>query len=170
MSLKRYLFKLIRGWLPKEPNLSSMPITTNHTNKPIRKSKLPTGGIAKIVVILGFTNLAVLYFLEGNAVGAPLLWFSCILGVSLALDVLVLHGRELNPKFAVGLLLAVISLGGILATVYVFSVPASFYAQIMALIPLILVHAVLLCGIPAYVWGKKELSKKLIGWFSLRRN
>jgi hypothetical protein len=112
--------------------------------------------------------MSIAQFLEGNATGALFLWFSCIIGLSLALDILVLRGRELNEKFVAGSLLVVTSLGGILANLYIFSMPTSFFTRVFSLSVLALFHVPLLIALIAYVWGKKELSKKLIGWFSSR--
>jgi uncharacterized membrane protein YesL len=152
----------IRGWFPTDPNLSSFP-----AKNIVIKTKLPKGGLLFCSL---FMLISISYFLEGNATGAPFLWISCILGVSLALDILVSRGKELNMKLVMGLILTVISLGGVLVNLYVFSVPSSFLTRALSLLTLALVHVPLLFAVIAYVWGKKELSKKLIGWFSLRRS
>jgi len=166
MNLKKYLEKHIRGWLPKEPNLPSFPTTTSRKNEHSHKIKLPTG---RVLLFSLFLIMSVAQFFEGNAAGALFLWFSCVLGVSLALDILVLRGRELNEKFVAGSLLAASSLGGILANLYIFSTPTSFFTRIFSLSILAVFHVPLLVAIIAYVWGKRGLSKKLIGWFSSRR-
>jgi phosphatidylserine synthase len=165
MNLKKYLDNRIRGWLPKEPNLPSFPTTTSRKNEHRHKIKLPIG---TVLLLSLFMLMSVAQFFEGNATGALFLWFSCILGLSLALDILVSRGKELNEKFVAGLLLTVISLGGILANLYIFSMPTSFFTRVFSLSVLALVHVPLLFAVIAYVWGKKELSKKLIGWFSSR--
>jgi peptidoglycan/LPS O-acetylase OafA/YrhL len=116
-----------------------------------------------------FLILTATQFFEGNTAGAVWLWFSCILGLSLGLDVLVSRGKELNEKFVAGSLLAVISLGGILANLYIFSVPAAFFTRFFSLLVLVLVHVPLLFAAMAYVRSKKELSKKLIDWYSSRK-
>jgi peptidoglycan/LPS O-acetylase OafA/YrhL len=165
MNPKKYLENRIRGWLPKEPNISSYPATASRKNDHSHKLKLPIG----IVVIFSlFMLMSVGYFSEGNAIGALFLWSSCVLGLSLMLDVLVSRSKELNETLAAGSLLAVISLGGILANVYIFSVPTTFFTRFFSLLVLVLVHVPLLFAVIAYVHGKKELSKKLIGWFSSR--
>ena len=164
MSIKKCLENRIRGWFPTDPNLSSSP-ALGATK--INKSKLPKGGILLCSL---FMFISVSYFLEGNATGAPFLWFSCILGVSLALNILVSQGKELNVKLVMGITLTVISLGGVLVNLYVFSVPSSFLTRTLSFLTLALVHVPLLFAVIAYVWGKKELSKKLIGWASLRRS
>jgi len=165
MNLKKYLENRIRGWLPKEPNVSSFPTATSRKNEHGHKIKLPIG---MVLLLSLFMLMSVAQFLEGNATGALFLWFSCVLGLSLALDILVSRGKELNEKFVAGLLLGVISLGGILANLYIFSMPTSFFTRVFSLLVLVLVHVPLLFAVIAYVWGKKELSKKLIGWFSSR--
>jgi len=166
MNPKKYLENRIRGWLPKEPKMSSYPTTASRKNEHSNKIKLPTGRavIFSLFLIMSFGN-----FSEGNAAGGALfLWFSCILGFSLALDILVARGKELNEKFVAGSLLAVVSLGGILANLYIFSMPTTFFVRFFSLLVLVLVNVPLLFAVIAYVWGKKELSKKLIGWFSSR--
>jgi Na+/H+ antiporter NhaC len=75
----------------------------------------------------------------------------------------------MNPKLVVALLLAVISLGGILTTVYVFSVPSSFLLRAVVVGLLAAVHVPLLFAVAAYVYGKKDLSKKLLGWLAMQR-
>ncbi|MCW4025507.1 MAG: hypothetical protein NWF01_10820 [Candidatus Bathyarchaeota archaeon] len=129
------------------------------------KSKFPRGGI---VIFTLFTIISVCYLFEGNVLGFAFLWFSCILGVSALLDILVSFDREFNIKLSMGLLVAVISLGGILVNVYVFSVPANFYVRIFSVIMLVLTNAPLLVAVAAYALDKKELSKKLIDKFTLR--
>jgi hypothetical protein len=166
MNPKKYLENRIRGWLPKEPDLPSFPTATSRKNEQGHKIKLPIG---RVLIFSLFTVASVGYFSEGNALGALWLWFSCILGLSLALDVLVARGKEFNEKSVAGSLLAIISIGGILANVYIFSAPTSFFTRIFSLSVLVVVHVPLLFAVVAYVWGKKELSKKLIGWFSSRR-
>jgi peptidoglycan/LPS O-acetylase OafA/YrhL len=166
MNPKKYLENRIRGWLPKEPNISSYPAAASRKNEHSHKIKLPIG---RVLLFSLFLIMSASYFSEGNAAGAVWLWFSCILGLSLALDILVSRGKEFNEKFVAGSLLAFISLGGILANVYIFSVPTTFFTRFLSLLVLVLVHVPLLFAVIAYVHGKKELSKKLIGWFSSGR-
>jgi hypothetical protein len=161
----RYLEKRIRGWLPKEPNLPSFPTATSRKNEQSSKIKLPIG---RILFLSLFIVMSIAQFLEGNATGALFLWLSCILGLSLALDILVLRGRELNEKFVAGSLLMAISLGGTLANLYIFSMSTSFFTRVFSLSVLALLHVPLLIALIAYVRGKQELSRKLIGWFSSR--
>jgi len=162
---KKQLEEQNRGWLPKEPNLSSFPTATSRKNEQSHKIKLPIG---RMTFLSLFIVMSVAQFFDGNAMGALYLWFSCIIGLSLALDILVLRGREMNEKFVAGSLLALISLGGTLSNLYVFSMPTTFFAKVFSLSVLILVHVPLLFAVIAYVHGKKELSRKLIGWFSSR--
>lgn len=166
MNPKEYLENRIRGWLPKEPNIPSFSKAASCKNEHRQKGKLPIG------IMLFFSSnviMSVAEFLEGNAAGALFLWISCILGLSLALDILVARGKEFNEKFVAGSLLAVISLGGFLANLYVFSMPTSFFTRIFSLSLLAAVNVPLLVAVITYVWGKKELSKKFIDWFSSRR-
>jgi peptidoglycan/LPS O-acetylase OafA/YrhL len=163
MNLKKYLEKRIHGWLPKEPNLSSFPTATSRKNEHSHKIKLPIG---TVLLLSLFMLMFIAQFFEGNATGALFLWFSCILGLSLALDILMARGKELNEKFVAGLWLLVTSLGGIVANLYIFSMTKSFFTRIFSLSVLALLHVPFLIALIAYVRGKKELSKKLINWFS----
>jgi hypothetical protein len=95
MNPKKYLEKRIRGWLPKEPHLSSFSAAASRKNEHGHKTKLPIGTVLFLSL---FMLMSVAQFFEGNATSALFLWFSCILGLSLALDILVLRGKELNEK------------------------------------------------------------------------
>lgn len=165
MSTIKSLENRIRGWLPKEPILRSFPTSARRKNESSRKIRLP---IVMVLFLSLFMFISVAQFFEGNATGALFLWFSCILGLSLALNVLVSRGKDLNEKIVAGLWLVVTILGGALANLYVFSMPTSFVARVFSLLVLVIVTVPLIVGVMAYVWGKKELSKKLIGWFSSR--
>jgi peptidoglycan/LPS O-acetylase OafA/YrhL len=100
-------------------------------------------------------------FFEGNAMAALWLWFSCIIGLFLALDILVSRDRELNEKVVATLCLAVVDLGGILANLYIFSVPTSSFTRVFSLSVLALANVPLLIAVLAYAWGKKEQARKL---------
>jgi peptidoglycan/LPS O-acetylase OafA/YrhL len=166
LNLKKRLENQIRGWLPKEPNVLGFPTSTSRKNVQSRKIKLPIG----MMLFFSFNVvMCIAEFLGGNAAGALFLWLSCILGFYLAMDVLVARGKEFNEKSVAGSLLAVISLGGILANVYIFSAPTSLFTRVFSLLLLVLVHVPLLFAVIAYAHGKKELSKRLMGWFSSRR-
>jgi len=162
MNIKKHLENRIRGWLPKEPNLPSFHRATNRKNVQSRKIKFP---IVMVLWLSLWITMSIAEFFEGNATGALFLWLSCIIGLSLALDILTSRGKELNEKLMAGSLLVVISLGGILANLYIFSMPTSFFTRIFSLSVLILVHVPLLVALAAYVWGKKELSRSSSGGF-----
>jgi hypothetical protein len=166
MGIKNALENRMRGWFPKEPNLPSFSKTSSRENKYSHKIKPPIGAISFFCL---FIIQAIGWFLEGDVAGVSFLWFSCILGVFIALNILAARGKELNLKLAAGLLVITVSLGGILANLYVFSVPSSLFTRAFSLVMLVLVNVPLLLGILAYVWGKKDLSKKLIGWYSAQR-
>ncbi len=166
MSTLKALQNRVRGWFPQEPNLLSLPTKETKISPPTR-TKLPKGGLLLFSL---FTILSVSYFVEGNILGAPFLWLSSILGVSCAFDILVAQDKELNTKLTMAILLSAISAGGILVNLYVFSVPSSVLIRAFSLVALALVHVPFLFAVVAYVLGKKELSKKAIGWFSTRRS
>jgi drug/metabolite transporter (DMT)-like permease len=173
MNLKNLLQNRLRGWLPKEPNLPSHPTATTPQTKLSHKINLPKSEVPKMLVwslmVFGLVMGSVGYFRGGNAFGAFLLWSACVIGVSLARNVSVLQGKEWSPKLAMAVLLVVVSLGGVLVNVYVFSVPSSLFVKAFSLLMMLVVNVPLLLGVWAYVWGKKELSKKLLDWFSMRR-
>lgn len=124
-----------------------------------RRVKFPVG---LVMVLVALIITFVYKSFEGDATGILFLWFSCIIGLSLALDVLTSRGKELNEKLVASSWLVVTSLGGILTNAYIFSVPASLGARIFSLSVLILVHVPILFALIAYLKGKKELSKRLI--------
>jgi peptidoglycan/LPS O-acetylase OafA/YrhL len=155
---KKYLENRIRGWLPKEPSLPRLQRATNHNHVQSRRIKLPLG---MVLFLFLFIVSSIVAFLEGNAMTALWLWFSCVIGLFLTLDVLVSLGKELNEKMVASLCLALTNLGGILANLYIFSMPTSFFARIFSLSVLALINVPLLIALLAYVWGKKEQAKKL---------
>jgi hypothetical protein len=173
MTIKKDIENRVRGWLPKEPNMPSRPITASPENKPIPKNKIPKGEVPRMVMwtVMIFCNmsLSVNYFLRGDAWGALFLWLSSMLGVSLALDIAVLRGKDFNPQFVAALIIAIVNLGGAFATFYIFSEPTSFLLRALSLGMLVVAQMPLLFAVIAYVWGRKELSKKLMGWYSGRR-
>jgi len=131
-----------------------------------RKLKFPF----YIVALLFFSiSTFVIRSFEGDAVGILFLWLSCILGLSLALDILTWRGRELNVKLVVTSWVVVTSLGGVLTNVCIFSMPTSFGARMLSLSVLILVHVPILFALVAYLVGKRKLSKKLVNLAYLGR-
>jgi len=83
------------GWVPKDPNLSSFSKTSSRENKFSHNIKPPIGA----TLLFGlFTFQAVGWFLEGAAAGVSYLWFSCMVGVFIALNILAARGKELNLK------------------------------------------------------------------------
>jgi hypothetical protein len=124
-----------------------------------------------------FALVALLFFLivsfisqsfEGNAIWVLFLWLSCVIGLALAFDVLTWLGKELNVKLAVGLWLAVTSLGGALASAYVWSVPASLGARVFSLSVYVLIHVPLLFGLIAYFVGKQRYSERVVSFIYSR--
>jgi hypothetical protein len=165
MNKEKSLTNRILGWIPKEPSLPSHSIAKSEI-KFRQKIQLPKG---RILITVGWMVLSAVNLLRGDAAGVLFLWTASVWGVALALDAWVQLGKELNPKLAVALQLAVISLGGTLVTLIVFSVPSTFLLRALSLGLLVVVYVPLLFAVVAYVWGKKDLSKKLMGWYSGRR-
>jgi hypothetical protein len=165
MNKEKSLKNRILGWIPKEPSLPSHSIA-NPEIKFRQKIQLPKG---RILITVGWIVLSAVNLLRGDATGVLFLWTASVWGVALALDAWVQLGKELNPKLAVALQLAVISLGGTLVTLIVFSVPSTFLLRALSLGLLVVIYVPLLFAMVAYVWGKKDLSKKLMSWYSGRR-
>ena len=124
-----------------------------------RKTRFPVA-LVVLLFFLIFTFIGQSF--EGNAIGILFLWLSCVIGLSLAFDVLTWQGKELNMKLVAGSWLTVISLGGALTNAYILSVPASLGARVFSLSVLILVHVPLLFALIAYFMGKKEYSERLV--------
>jgi phosphoglycerol transferase MdoB-like AlkP superfamily enzyme len=165
MTPKKYLQNWIRGWLPKEPNFPSLQRATNRNHVRSRKIKVPIG--MALFLSLFMIN-AIVGFFEANAMAALWLWFSCIIGLSLALDILVSRGKELNEKLVGALWLAVTNLGGILVNLHIFTTSTSSFPRILSLSVLALVNVPLLIALFAYVWNKKERARKLYRLIFLR--
>jgi hypothetical protein len=173
MNLKKNVENRIRGWIPKEPNMPSRPVTISPENKPNQRNRLPKGEVRRMLVwtamVFGFVFASIGYLHGGNALGALFLWFACVVGVSLVLDASVQFGKEFNPKLVMAILLVVINLGGALAGLYVFSLPSSFFARAFSAVMMAVAQVPMLIAMIAYVWGKKEFSKKLLGWLTMQR-
>jgi len=173
MTLKKDIENRVRGWIPKEPNMPSRPVTISLENKPNHRNRLPKGEVRRMLVwttmVLGFVFASIGYLHGGNALGALFLWFACVVGVSLVLDASVQFGKEFNPKLVMAILLAVINLGGALAGLYVFSVPSGFFTRAFSAVMMTVAQVPMLIAVIAYVWGKKELSKKLLNWLAMQR-
>ncbi len=109
--------------------------------------------------------ITVLQFLEGNVMAALFLWFACIVGVSSALDLIGSAGKAFNEKLAATLMFAVVSLGGVLVNLYIFYATSNFALRVFSLTLLCLVSVPMMLAGIAYVWGKREQSKKLFRWY-----
>lgn len=168
MTLKKDLENRVRGWIPKEHDLPRFHIAIAPTKKIKSNYKLKFPFVGALMLIF-FALMAFSYLLAGNAVGAVFIWFSCILGFSVGSDIMVQRCKELNEQFMMGLLLGVVTLGGLIVNLYVFSTPTSTITRGLALFMLIVGNIPLLTAITAHALGKKELSKKLLGWFVLQR-
>jgi len=129
-----------------------------------QKFKFPT---YRVWLLFMFLIMFVVDSFEGHTIGVWFVWSSGIILIILMLDVLESLGKKLNEKLAISSVLIVTSVGGILANVYVFSMPTSVGARIFSVSTLILVHVPILFALIALLKGKKELSKKLIdfGYF-----
>jgi len=133
-----------------------------------RQVKFPVA-IATTGLLFVSISTSIIRSFEGDAIGIFFLWLSCILGLSLALDILTYRGKELNEKLMVSSWLVVTGLGGILTNVYIFSVPTSFVARILSLSMLILVHVPIVFALIAYLVGRRKFSKKLVNFGYLGR-
>ncbi|MCW4009994.1 MAG: hypothetical protein NWF05_05175 [Candidatus Bathyarchaeota archaeon] len=166
MNVRKSWKDQIRGWVPKEPRLPSYSIVNPKVRAP-QKIQLPK---RRLLITVGWIILSAINLLRDDVVGVLFLWTASVWGGALALDALAQLGKELNPKLEVALQLAVISLGGILVALTIFSVPSSFLLRAVMIGLLSAVHVPLLFAVAAYVCGKKELSKKLLNWLAPRRD
>jgi len=167
MNLKKNMENRSKGGIPKEPNLPRLHTTiTNKEGQSNYKSRFPFVGV---LVFIFFTMMAFGYLWDGNARGVVFLWFSCILGFSVGSYFMVQRGKKLNEKVMIGVLLVVETLGGLLVTLYVFSMPASAITRGLALVMLVVGNIPLFTAIIAQALGRKELSERLLGWFVLQR-
>ena len=82
----------------------------------------------------------------------------------LLFDVFESRERALNQKLVLGSLLSLLSVGGTLVNLCIFTVPASLGARILSVSALILIHAPLAFASIACCVGKRELFKKLMNW------
>ena len=114
------------------------------------------------VLACGFTALTVINVMEGDALWVFFAWISSIVVLSMVLDILVSAGRKLNEKLAVSLMLVVIVAGGILANIYIFSMPTTAGIRILSLSALLLSLTPILMALIVYSIGKRKLSKRII--------
>ena len=114
------------------------------------------------VLAFGFVSLTVIKFMEGDAFWAFSAWISSIVTLSIALDILVSAGRELNERLVVSLMLIIIIAGGILANTYIFSMPTTMFIRILSLSAFVLCLAPILMALIVYSFGKRKLSKRII--------
>lgn len=109
-----------------------------------------------IILLALFVTYSTVKFFEGDAIAVLFTWFSAIMAVSVTFSTLDFIGRELNEKLALGLILIVISGGGALTNIYIFSTPISPWYKAFSLAVLIAVHIPLLIALIAYFRGKES--------------
>ena len=163
MTLKSYLENRIRGWLPTE--FKSLQVEEKKHRNIFRLDRASVG----IVIALAVSMLsAVSQFLGGNAIFVLFLWFACVVGFGLVLNVLASRNTQMSMKLLLGAWFLVLSLGGALVNVYLFTVPAGLLVRTFSAVVFIAVHVPYIVAVTAYFVGKKELSGKLMGWFNSR--
>jgi len=126
-----------------------------------RKLKFP---VYRAWLMLLFISMFVVDSLEGHTLWVLFAWASSIIGLSLVFDILVSWGKELNQKLVIAPILIVTVVGGILANVYIFSMPSNVVLKIFSLSLFALVNVPVLFALIAYLKGKTELSKKLLNF------
>jgi len=119
--------------------------------------------VYRVWLLLLFISSFVVRSFEGDAIGALFVWWSSMIGLFLVLDILESLGRKLNQNLAIGSMIVVTSLGGVLANLYIFSTPTGIGARIFSVSTLILVHVPILFALIAHFMGKRKLSRKLVG-------
>ena len=163
MTIKKSLDNRIRGWLPTEFKALQAQKKKHRTS--FRLGRTNVG----IVLALAVSILsAISQFSAGNAIFVLFLWFTCVVGFSLVLNVLASRNTRLSMKLLLGAWFLVLSLGGALVNVYLFTVPAGSLVRTFSAVVFIAVHVPYIVALSAYFVGKKELSGKLMGWFNSR--
>lgn len=159
----KHLENRIRGWLPTE--FKSLRVEEKKHRNIFRLDRANVG----IVIALAVSILsAISQFLGGNAIFVLFLWFACVVGFSLLLNVLTSRNTRLSMKLLLGAWFLVLSLGGALVNVYLFTVPAGLLVRIFSVVVFVAVHVPYIVAMTAYFVGNKELSGKLLGWFNSR--
>lgn len=98
----------------------------------------------------GVIAYSVVKFFESDAIAVLFTWFSAIVAVSVTFSILDFLGREPNEKLALSLMLIVISGGGALTNIYLFSTPISPWFKAFSLVVLIAIHTPFLIALIAY--------------------
>ena len=117
-------------------------------------------------LLLLFIVLAV-NSLEGGGLQPVFAWLSSIILLFLTLDILISQGKRLNEKLVTSSMLIVTVVGGILANVYIISVPTSVGARTFSLVVFLLMITPFMFALIAHLKGKRELSKKLLNFVYL---
>ena len=97
------------------------------------------------------------------------LGFPCASALYLVFGFLRLSGRELDEKLVLSLILLVNVAVGIPANIYVFLKSTNWLWKIFSLSIIILIVVPLLTGLIAHSIGKRNLSKKLVQTFYLKK-
>ncbi len=165
MNVFKALQNRIRGWLPTD----FKPVQAKQTGRrsSFRLDRTNVGLLS--VFTISLINAAT-QFLYGNAVYSLFIWFGCIVGFSLLLNIASARDMQLNIKLMLAAWFLVLSLGGVLVNVYLFYVPASLFTRVFAISVFVIVHVPYLIAVTAYFVGKRDLSGKLMEWFSSKRN
>ncbi len=161
MTIKKSLENRIRGWLPTE--FKSLQVEKKKHRNIFHLDRANIGIVIALAVSI-FS--AISQFLGGNAISVLFLWFASVVGFSLVLNILTTRDTRLSMKLLLGAWFLVLSLGGALVNIYIFTVPASLLVRTFSAVVLIAVHVPYIVALTAYFVGKKELSGKLMGWFS----
>ena len=116
-----------------------------------------------------FVLLAVIFFIQETVVWVFFAWASCASVLYLVFGFLRLSGRELDEKLVLSLILLVNVAVGIPANIYVFLKSTNWLWKIFSLSIIILIVVPLLTGLIAHSIGKRNLSKKLVQTFYLKK-
>jgi hypothetical protein len=163
VGLKNSLWNRIRGWLPTD----FKPLQAKQTGR--RSSfRLDRTNVGLLTVFTVSLLNAATQFLYDNAVCSLFIWFSCIVGFSLLLNILATKNVQVNIKLMLTAWFTVLSMGGVVVNVYLFSVPASFLTRVFSVTLFAVVHVPFIIALTANFADKKVLSKKTLDWFSPR--
>jgi len=132
-----------------------------------RRFRFPFYKVIFSALLIGYS---VVKFFEGNIIAVLFAWFSAIMAVSVILDILVFLERKLNEKLALTLMLIVISGGGVLTNIFIFSSSVGLLIKVFVLAVLIAIHIPFLIAVIARLRGRRKLSGKIIRSFYLGKD
>lgn len=109
-----------------------------------------------IILLALFIGYSIIKFFERDAAAFLFTWFSATMAIYVTFSILEFLGREFNEKLALSLMLIVISGGGALTNICLFSMPISLWFKVFSLAVLIAIHIPFIIALMAYFTGKRK--------------